>query len=314
MSKDSKGIVTPSFVITIAFCAGDTKKRKPEENAGVLALFQPGPRETINVAAETEPKSKKSQTDGGAESKMDTKADSESSDGKSAKKSNASTDVSSSPISPSSPLRWTRRTSSPRCRSRWCKRCWTGSISGCKWIRFLSTSRGCSPLPEEVKTDLKAVHARFESLLNCDLKTLEMQYGTFITVAGMEKSKKPDITPAALLKAWLTGPFAQVFKPINALVLIILSIPVASAEAERVFSAMKRIKTDKRVSMSPTMLEDLMWISLNGPPPDQFNYKLAVLAWYGQRKRRMQFTPNYVMQMLKELGWVTMKPVPETCE
>lgn len=168
--------------------------------------------------------------------------------------------------------------------------------------------------PEEVKTDLKAVHARFESLLNCDLKTLEMQYGTFITVAGMEKSKKPDITPAALLKAWLTGPFAQVFKPINALVLIILSIPVASAEAERVFSAMKRIKTDKRVSMSPTMLEDLMWISLNGPPPDQFNYKLAVLAWYGQRKRRMQFTPNYVMQMLKELGWVTMKPVPETCE
>lgn len=174
--------------------------------------------------------------------------------------------------------------------------------------------RNLPRLPDEVKDSIKAVHERFKSVLDCDLLTLQMHYGTFLTFAAMERHKDANLTPSALLKAWLQGPFASLVTSITRLILLLLAIPVSSAEAERVFSAMKRIKTDKRVSMGETMLDDLLFISLNAPPADQFNYKLAVLSWYGQRKRRMQFSSNFVAAMTKQLGWVTMKPVAETVD
>lgn len=47
---------------------------------------------------------------------------------------------------------------------------------------------------------------------------------------------------------------------------VAITIPISSADAERGFSCMKRIKTDQRNRLKESKLQDLMMISLEGPP------------------------------------------------
>lgn len=69
---------------------------------------------------------------------------------------------------------------------------------------------------------------------------------------------------------------------------IILSLPVSNAWPERGASAVKRIKSRLRSSMSNQMLEALLQISINGPavsePEDLV--KEAVKTWSKTKKRR----------------------------
>ena len=64
------------------------------------------------------------------------------------------------------------------------------------------------------------------------------------------------------------------------LIEIILVIPVSTAVCERGFSAMKRIKSDWRSSLSPEMLDTLMLISLEGPSYQEFRAEDAVTRWW----------------------------------
>ena len=64
-------------------------------------------------------------------------------------------------------------------------------------------------------------------------------------------------------------------------------VPVSTAECERAFSAMKRIKTELRNRLKSSTLDHLMRISIEGPPLSDFNFERAADIWGGMRNRRL---------------------------
>ena len=68
---------------------------------------------------------------------------------------------------------------------------------------------------------------------------------------------------------------------------IALIIPISTAECERCFSSMKRIKTTLRNRMETATLDQLMRISNEGPKPGEFNFDKAADLWGSLRQRRI---------------------------
>lgn len=66
----------------------------------------------------------------------------------------------------------------------------------------------------------------------------------------------------------------------HSLLKFMLSLPVSSACCERGFSAVTRIKTVYRISLLPKTLDNLMQISVNGPPIKDFDPSPAIEHWY----------------------------------
>ena len=75
---------------------------------------------------------------------------------------------------------------------------------------------------------------------------------------------------------------------IGKLAAIALTIPITTADCERGFSAVKRIKTSLRNRLKTETLNYLLRISVEGPDPDSFNYDKAATLWGSQRKRRLK--------------------------
>ncbi|KAK0142299.1 Zinc finger protein 862 [Merluccius polli] len=86
-------------------------------------------------------------------------------------------------------------------------------------------------------------------------------------------------------------PYCLEYKNILHFVHIMLVLPVSSAVCERGFSSQKRIKPDVRASLHTDTVEDLIWISVEGPSLEDFDARESVANWFtqGQRARR----PHY---------------------
>jgi len=109
--------------------------------------------------------------------------------------------------------------------------------------------------------------------------------------------ERSNLSPQARLEQWLTSDFAAACPNITVLILIALTIPVSSAEAERVFSTMKRIKTNLRNCLSTPVMDDLMTISCNGPKPAEFSYEEAVYRWYVSAPRRVKLGEGFLLYL-----------------
>nr|XP_054771798.1 zinc finger protein 862-like [Lytechinus pictus] len=74
---------------------------------------------------------------------------------------------------------------------------------------------------------------------------------------------------------------------------IVQVLPLATAIVERGFSLMNRIKTDWRVRLHTTTLDDLMVISLEGPAEEIYTTDSAVTRWFkaGKTTRRPWVEP-----------------------
>ena len=66
-----------------------------------------------------------------------------------------------------------------------------------------------------------------------------------------------------------------------------LSIPFSTADCERAFSTMKRVKTPLRNRLKTTTLDCLLRISIEGPDLNDFDFELAVNKWSTIRNRRI---------------------------
>ena len=64
-------------------------------------------------------------------------------------------------------------------------------------------------------------------------------------------------------------------------------LPISTAECERCFSAMKRVKTVLRNRLETETLERLLRISLKGPALSDFNFEKAADLWGSMRQRRI---------------------------
>ncbi len=69
------------------------------------------------------------------------------------------------------------------------------------------------------------------------------------------------------------------------LVCVLLVFAVSNAVVERGFSAMRRIKSDWRSSLSEDTLDHLMRISVDGLPLAQFDATLAVQRFFSTLRR-----------------------------
>ena len=77
----------------------------------------------------------------------------------------------------------------------------------------------------------------------------------------------------------LEGQDIENVKHILPLVNIMLTISPSTADCERGFSAMNKIKTESRTSMSQDTLKNLMRISIDGPNLNEYNATDSVVHW-----------------------------------
>ena len=68
---------------------------------------------------------------------------------------------------------------------------------------------------------------------------------------------------------------------------VCLTLPISTADCEREFSTMRRIKTRLRSEMNNATLNHCMRISIEGPPLQEFDFDTAVEKWSTLRKRRI---------------------------
>lgn len=72
------------------------------------------------------------------------------------------------------------------------------------------------------------------------------------------------------------------------LVIACYLLPMSSAECERCFSAVNRIKTKQRASLKPETLESLLFIRIEGPAtPKEFDFTPALRKWRNMSNRRI---------------------------
>ena len=60
---------------------------------------------------------------------------------------------------------------------------------------------------------------------------------------------------------------------------------MANGRVERAFSVMKVVKTDRRNCLEEDHLDDLMRITIDGPPLSQWNASQAVTLWWKDKQR-----------------------------
>jgi hypothetical protein len=160
------------------------------------------------------------------------------------------------------------------------------------------------PLPrfaEDIGDDLKRVFEHYKALLHeKDLRALKQEYDSYLVFARTRQQ----LAPRERLQQWLTSEFGKTFYNISLLMMVFLALPVSSAEAERVFSTMKRIKTDNRNRLGAQVLDDLMMISCNSPAPNEFNYDEAVFRWYVADTRRVKLGDGFLAYLMHKFPWV----------
>ena len=82
------------------------------------------------------------------------------------------------------------------------------------------------------------------------------------------------------------GSFSSLYPCISRLASIALTLPVSTADCERGFSTMNRIKTNPRNRLKTTNLDLLIRLSSEGPSFDEFVFDAAFTVWAQKSKRR----------------------------
>ena len=142
----------------------------------------------------------------------------------------------------------------------------------------------------------------FKNYGDCQLEHLSTKYGS---------GDKADIDKEALLSEWamlkplisqkyrhescrqfLTlistdATLRSLFPNFSKIASIARILPISTAECERCFSAMKRVKTVLRNRLETDTLERLLRICLEGPPLVDFNFEKAADLWGSLRQRRI---------------------------
>lgn len=81
--------------------------------------------------------------------------------------------------------------------------------------------------------------------------------------------------------------FSSLYPCLSKLASIALTLPISTADCERGFSTMNRIKTNPRNRLKTTTLDMLIRLSSEGPSMDTFDYDSAVSVWAQKSKRRI---------------------------
>ena len=68
---------------------------------------------------------------------------------------------------------------------------------------------------------------------------------------------------------------------------VLLTLPLSTADCERGFSVLKRIKTEVRNSLGPVNLNWAMLVAIEGAPIEEFDFDKCTLLFRSSKKRRV---------------------------
>ena len=88
------------------------------------------------------------------------------------------------------------------------------------------------------------------------------------------------------------APTASEWSNALTLVQLLFSLPASNGKLEKVFSQMNIIKTNKRSVLSNESLDDLLLLSIKGPPMKEFSPNAAINLWWKEKLRRPHLNPR----------------------
>ena len=101
-------------------------------------------------------------------------------------------------------------------------------------------------------------------------------------------SEFADIRPNEVIATLSEDPsFSSLYPTLSKLASISLTLHISTADCERDFSIMNRIKTDSRDRLKSTTLDMLIQSSSEGPRLGTFDFDAAVDVWAQKNKRRI---------------------------
>ena len=92
---------------------------------------------------------------------------------------------------------------------------------------------------------------------------------------------------AVLSKLSTNSTMHQMYPELTKLAQICLIIPVSTADCERGFSAMARVKTKLRNQMKNSTLNHSLRILIEGPPIEEFDFEKVLNTWKEHGHRRL---------------------------
>ena len=112
-------------------------------------------------------------------------------------------------------------------------------------------------------------------------------YKSFATNVHIPSGLTPiEVVSRAILEPTKKDTMSTLFPLISDLLARLIVLPAASAQVERVFSSMKRIKTAQRNRLNTTTLDHLILVSMEGPTVTEWDPHPALRLWesWGNRK------------------------------
>ena len=88
------------------------------------------------------------------------------------------------------------------------------------------------------------------------------------------------------------SPYAKDWSNALTLIQLLFSLPASNGKLERVFSEVNIIKTSKRNLLSNESLDDLLMLSIEGPPLKEYCPDTAVDLWWAAKTRRIHQNPR----------------------
>ena len=115
-----------------------------------------------------------------------------------------------------------------------------------------------------------------------DTEAALVEWGAFKSFWAANMS---DHIPRHMVWQTVMSSYKDKFPNLSQLISLLLVLPVSNAIVERGFSTMRRVKTDWRNGLNEETLDHLMRISLEGPPPFQFQSKKAADMFFSIPRR-----------------------------
>lgn len=138
-------------------------------------------------------------------------------------------------------------------------------------------------LEEYGNSATKAIAAHFSTTVDSERLQLEWMRFKHILVSQFSETSAHDVMEAMSSDSSLSSLYPYLSKIAS----ISLTLPVSTADCERGFSTMNRIKTDQRNRLITTTLDRLIRLSTEGPSIDTFDYEAAVSTWAERTSRRI---------------------------
>ena len=118
--------------------------------------------------------------------------------------------------------------------------------------------------------------------------SLKAEYPLFVNSVKADDRLRKLSTKDIMITLVDNSTLQAMFPNLSQIAAIGLLLPMSTADCERGFSALQRIKTDLRNRLSSKTRNYLLSISIEGPSPTDFPYDEACDIWAGWRNRRIQ--------------------------